>query len=393
MTEGWVDTTLGEVAAIQMGQSPPGSTYNTKGEGLPFLQGSAEFGDHTPTPVKWCSAPAKVAEEGDLLVSVRAPVGDTNFANQRIAIGRGLAVVRANPNALTPFLRLVIQQKTQELIAASGSGMFSSITANNFRSFRFLLPPLAVQRRIVDLLAHLDNHLANLQTEREAAEAFISGAVDRAVGSILEESTLVPLQSVLQMKPTYGVVKPGQDPVDGILLVRSGDISPGKVNTVSLRRITSDLNEEYRRSQIRRGDVLVALVGNPGAVAVAPDELEGHNIARQVGLLRCADGVQPLFLELLLASTFGRHQLTASIKGAVQKVINLGDLAQIRLPIPELPDQREHLDWYQTSKAWISNLDEEIATASRLRSQVLESLLSGSTSISSTYDLLIPEVA
>jgi type I restriction enzyme S subunit len=159
--EGWTETTLGEVAEIQMGQSPDGSTYNNQGVGLPFMQGSAEFGEHYPKPDKWCSEPKKIAEIGDLLLSVRAPVGDTNFADQRIAVGRGLSVIRAKSSfADTKFIRIFIQSNIGEMISNSGSGMFSSITGKNLRKFSVFLPPLSEQKRIVDLISTVDDGIS-----------------------------------------------------------------------------------------------------------------------------------------------------------------------------------------------------------------------------------------
>ena len=165
----WTETTLGDVAEVNMGQSPPGHTYNTEGIGMPFMQGSAEFGEHFPEPVKFCSAPAKIAEVGDLLLSVRAPVGDTNFANQRIAIGRGLATVRASAVSLTEFLRLVIQLNTAGLLATSGTGMFSSITGKNLKEFMILVPPIAEQKRIVEIVSSMDDVIQ--AAERAVVEA------------------------------------------------------------------------------------------------------------------------------------------------------------------------------------------------------------------------------
>jgi hypothetical protein len=86
---------LGEVAEIFMGQSPPGSTYNNRGNGLPFFQGKAQFGEVFPVPDKWCSEPLRIAHKGDILVSVRAPVGPTNLAVEKCCIGRGLAAIRS----------------------------------------------------------------------------------------------------------------------------------------------------------------------------------------------------------------------------------------------------------------------------------------------------------
>ena len=76
----WKWVRLGEITEIILGQSPPSSTYNTEGKGLPFFQGSGEFGKVYPVIKKWCTEPKKVAEKGNILISVRAPVGDVNIA-------------------------------------------------------------------------------------------------------------------------------------------------------------------------------------------------------------------------------------------------------------------------------------------------------------------------
>jgi type I restriction enzyme S subunit len=77
---------LGSICEIIAGQSPPSSYYNQEGIGLPFFQGKADFGELHPTVRVWCSQPIKIAERGDILISVRAPVGPTNLADSRCCI-------------------------------------------------------------------------------------------------------------------------------------------------------------------------------------------------------------------------------------------------------------------------------------------------------------------
>ena len=94
MKSGWVTKQLGEVCEIIMGASPDSKSYNIMRDGLPFYQGKTEFGAEYPTPVKWCSEPVKIAQSGDVLLSVRAPIGPVNFANEKCCIGRGLSALR-----------------------------------------------------------------------------------------------------------------------------------------------------------------------------------------------------------------------------------------------------------------------------------------------------------
>ena len=86
---------LSDVAEMVMGQSPPSASYNETGEGLPFYQGNSEFGPLYPTPKKYCTEPKKIALAGDILISIRAPVGATNLCREKSCIGRGIAAIRA----------------------------------------------------------------------------------------------------------------------------------------------------------------------------------------------------------------------------------------------------------------------------------------------------------
>ena len=90
----WEVASLGDVSYINMGQSPPSETCFDYKNGLPFFQGKAEFGVKYPRVVTWCCSPRKIAEKGDILISVRAPVGDINIAPEKCCIGRGLAAIR-----------------------------------------------------------------------------------------------------------------------------------------------------------------------------------------------------------------------------------------------------------------------------------------------------------
>ena len=94
--EDWEVVRLGEKDYFEviMGQSPPSSSYNEEGVGMPFLQGSAEFGTLHPSTQKFTDNPKKIGPKGSILISVRAPVGDVNIADRDYCIGRGLAAIK-----------------------------------------------------------------------------------------------------------------------------------------------------------------------------------------------------------------------------------------------------------------------------------------------------------
>ncbi len=164
---GWTQVLLGDVAEIIMGQSPPSSTYNTQGRGLPFFQGKAEFGRYTPTAVKYCSLPQKIAEKDDVLISVRAPVGPTNLCMERSCIGRGLAAIRSNGTTLSKYVLYYIRSIEPWLSEQGTGSTFAAISRKHLEQIGIALAPLNEQHRIAakleELLAKVDKCIERLE--------------------------------------------------------------------------------------------------------------------------------------------------------------------------------------------------------------------------------------
>lgn len=181
----WEFAKLAEVATLVAGQSPPSHTYNDQGEGLPFFQGKAEFGDLYPKARKWCSASTKIAEAGDILMSVRAPVGPTNITSERCGIGRGLAAIRAHPGVEQRWLLYWLRFAEQQ-IAAKGTGTtFAAITASVLAREVLPIAPSDEQRRIVarieELFGEIEAGEQELEKAREELAAYRRAVLKAAV--------------------------------------------------------------------------------------------------------------------------------------------------------------------------------------------------------------------
>ncbi|MGV3344461.1 restriction endonuclease subunit S [Enterobacteriaceae bacterium LUAb1] len=137
---GWTVQTLSQIANITMGQSPAGESYNEDGIGTLFFQGSTDFGWLFPTPRKYTTSPARMARKGDILLSVRAPVGDMNIANADCCIGRGLAAL--NSKSLSDgFLFYVMKYFKQVFDRRNAEGTtFGSITKDDLHSLQVVCP-------------------------------------------------------------------------------------------------------------------------------------------------------------------------------------------------------------------------------------------------------------
>lgn len=141
---GWRVGTVDELTNVTMGQSPPGSSYNEIGEGFPFFQGCTDFGFRFPTNRVFCTAPTRFAKKGDILLSVRAPVGDTNIALEDCTVGRGLAALRGR-NGERSFPLYAIRSQADEFASYEGEGtLFGAINGPALRGLRLVVPPAPV---------------------------------------------------------------------------------------------------------------------------------------------------------------------------------------------------------------------------------------------------------
>ena len=175
MPDDWREGTLSELATITMGQSPDGSSYNEDGNGTVFYQGRAEFGSRFPTRRLFTTQPKRMAGKGDILMSVRAPVGDLNIAFESCCLGRGLAGIKSN-NGCQSFILYTMFALKQQLDMFNGEGtVFGSINKNNMANLPVLIPVNGVIHQFEELVSPMDAIIeanyaesCNLQTTRDA---------------------------------------------------------------------------------------------------------------------------------------------------------------------------------------------------------------------------------
>lgn len=156
---GWQKTYIGNVSVVNMGQSPSSKFYNTERDGIPFYQGVTDFGEKYPSPSLYCSQPEKIAEPGTVLFSVRAPVGDLNFATERSCIGRGVASLDMN-NGNNDFLYFMLKNQSGYLKSISGGTVYESINKYQIEKTEVILPTSKEeQKRIATTLTAFDSKI------------------------------------------------------------------------------------------------------------------------------------------------------------------------------------------------------------------------------------------
>jgi type I restriction enzyme S subunit len=183
--KGWIVGSVDDEFALTMGQSPPGDTYNLAGVGLPFYQGSTDFGPRFPTRRVYCTAPTRFAKAGDTLVSVRAPVGDINMASEDCAVGRGVAAVRHN-TASRSYTYWFMKSIGEVFARFEAEGtVFGSIGKKDFHAIPCIMPPRELVRAYEMRVSPLDDRVEVNERENRSLAALRDSLLPKLISGEL----------------------------------------------------------------------------------------------------------------------------------------------------------------------------------------------------------------
>jgi len=368
---------LEEVAEIAMGQSPPSSTYNDKGNGLPFFQGKAEFTELHPVVRKWCSEPNRIAEANDILVSVRAPVGATNIANQKCCIGRGLAAIRYRPQHrfLFYYLRLV-ERKLDE----KGTGTtFRAISGDVLRELDFPLPPLPEQHRIVEkieaLFSELENGIEQLTTAKQQLKVYRQAVLKWAFegkltneeikeGELPEGWRWVKLKDVAD-KITDGEHFRPNTQENGIPFLSAKDVRDEGVSFDEPLFIAEETaTKAMQRCNPERGDIVIVSRGaTVGRMCIVNTDV-GFSLLGSVILIKVNKSVNSRFINYVLKSPIAYQKMIAISGATAQQAIYLRDIKNIGIPFCSIEQQY----------AVVQAIEDRLSVSDKLEESVTQSL-------------------
>lgn len=268
-----------DVCEVIAGQSPEGKFYNPNGNGLPFYQGKKEFTEKfIGEPTTWTSKTTKEAVEGDILMSVRAPVGPVNFATQKICIGRGLAAIRASEKLNKDYLFYFLIKHESEITGNEGA-VFNSINKSQIGKIQLPVPPLQEQKQIVAILDQafesIDQAKANIEKNIDNAKDLFQSKLNDIFsqkGDGWEEKALGELGTLTSSKRIYK----NEYVSEGVAFYRSKEIKELANNRdISLELFISE--ERYLEIKNKfgipeKGDILLTAVGTIGEMYVVKDK-------------------------------------------------------------------------------------------------------------------------
>ena len=356
------------MATINMGQSPPSSAVNDDGHGLPFIQGNAEFGPRSPRPEKFCTKPKKQARSGDILLSVRAPVGALNMADRSLCIGRGLAAVTAT-GMDSEFLWHALHWSVHHLGRVSQGSTFTAVNKRDLHTLEIPLPAPNEQRKIAAILSSVDDAIEKTQAVIDQVEVIKRGLMQELftrglpgrhtefkqskMGEIPEAWEVYELSS-LCFRMFVGIAQAATHAYteQGVPIIRTTNIRENRIDVDNLLCITDEFAREMKRKTLCGGDVLTARTGYPGTSVVVPESLSG---AQCFTLLVSRPGprLRARFLCHIMNSDIGSQIVNRGQAGGAQQNLNVSVFKKARVALPPLEEQDAICDALDTCYALV----------------------------------------
>lgn len=360
----FIERKISDVCIVVAGQSPEGKYYNSDGKGLPFYQGKKEFNEKfIGEPKTWTTKVTKEALEGDILMSVRAPVGPVNFSTQKICIGRGLAAIRASKKVDREYLFYFLTKHESEIIGNTGA-VFNSINKSQIGDIRLPFPALSEQKKIVDILD----------------KAFI--AIDQATANIKKniQNTKELFQSKLNEIFSEKGKKWEEKLWKNILEIRSGRNQKMVENPNGKYPILGSAGKVMGYADDYICEDGTTIIGRKGTIN-SPMYIETKfwNVDTAFGL-HALEGLDKQFLYYFCVS----YDFTVRDKGSGRPSLVKNDLLTMSMPVPNTEIQREIVEacdlLSEQTKLLVKQYLEKVDKLDCLKKSILQKAFAGELS-------------
>ena len=375
---------LQDCATIIAGQSPESKYYNSTGEGIPFFQGKADFGELYPKVRVYCSSPTKIAQYNDILLSVRAPVGPTNLSPGTVCIGRGLAAIRPDDSLDLKYLLYYFRYFETQLSAKGTGTTFKAINQKLIKNLEISIPPLNEQFRIVarieELFSELDKAVGTLKTIKEQLEVYRQAVLKDAFSDFEKKDSIRNLTMVVT-SGSRGWAKYYSN--SGALFVRIGNLTHSGIDIDfrDIQHITPPDNAEGVRTRLQPNDVLVSITADLGSIGFVSEKVEEAYINQHIALVRFQNPVQGRFMAWYLRSEYGQKDLLKNKRGGGKLGLGLDDIRDTPVPIVSDLVAQKTVDEIEERLSVCDSIektvDATLAQANAMRQSILKQAFEG----------------
>lgn len=390
----WDVEPLSNITEVIMGQSPDSTSYNDIGDGIPFYQGKTEFGSKYPIVKKWCNKPNKIAEKDDVLISVRAPVGEVNICADRSCIGRGLGALRSiEKKSFYLYIFYTIQYLKGKLELLGQGSTFSAINGSELRGLLIPTPNIIEQQKIAEILSTVDEQIENTEQLIEKTIELKKGLMQKLLtkgightefkqtelGEIPVKWDVEELDNIVE-KITDGAHKTPRYTDSGVPFLRVSDIQAKEINWADTKYIShAEHAELIKRCNPQKGDILLSKNGTIGVVKLIDwdDEFSIFVSLCLIKLKSVNSLLDSKFLAYYISSDLAQKQFKDSSKQGTVTNLHLIEIKKVKIPILNISEQQKIAAILSSVDEQIESYEQEKEKYLQLKKGLMQQLLTG----------------
>ncbi|WP_280253501.1 restriction endonuclease subunit S [Nocardia abscessus] len=337
---------LDSVATITLGQAPPGESYNTEGDGWPLIAGAGDFKEGVAAPKKYTTKPSKLSCPGDIILGIRASIGEKVISDKEYCLGRGVASLRPNERINIRYLWNWLGFSSGDLAAKGKGATFKQVNSKHIAEMMIPVPSLDEQRRIAEALDQVDALREKRQksitllddlTQSVYHEMFLGSTAPAPVRNVSDVCSVV-IDCVNKTAPTV-------DYETDYKMIRTTNIKNGIVSTQSVRFVVESTFKAWtKRVRPIPDDVILTREAPVGEAGILK-ESDNLFLGQRLMLYRAdPDYLTPEYLLATLRSDALRHQYWAGSSGSTVKHLPVAVCRNLSIPTPALSEQIEFSD-------------------------------------------------
>ena len=337
---------LKDVCKINMGQSPNSSSYNDYGDGMPFFQGNADFGERYPLTRVWCNTPTKIAQAEDILISVRAPIGALNYAKEECCIGRGLAAITPDRNKVSQdFIYWALKGKKAELNDKGNGSTFKAISRKILEETMIPDINFEQQHKCAENLEKIYGIIQNRRKELLALDDLIKARFVEMFGdpvTSLKGRKQVPF-SEFMTDIKYGTSQPPQFSEDGeYKFIRATNIKKGRITEENMLRISEAEAAKIQKCKLLGNEIIIVRSGaNTGDTCVVTTEYAENYAGYDIIITLDLTKANPVYFNELINTHYMEQIVKPLTARSAQPHLNTKQVQGMPMIVASMDEQNE----------------------------------------------------
>ena len=386
--DNWEEKKLGNVTSIVMGQSPDSTSYNSNGIGLYLIQGNADIKKRKTLPRVWTDTPTKECKVGDIIMTVRAPVGAVAKSIHNACIGRGVCAIRNNQHSVSNYIYQFLLSFEKKWVKFEQGSTFTAVNTKDVKSLKLILPTVQEQTKIASFLSSIDSKIEQLSKKKALLGEYKKGLMQQIFSQEIrfkaddgsdfpdwEEKKLGNISNVSKLAGYEFTKYIKYQDTGSIIALRGLNIKKNKLDLSVVKFIDNSDFSRLNRSKLFIDDLMFTYIGTIGEVALI-DEDDKYYLAPNVSRIRFNNEVcLPRFaIQYFNREVFKQGEIKKYVSSSSQPALTMGNVRLFILNLPTKPEQQKIANFLSSIDSKIEQVGEQLDKSKQFKKALLQKM-------------------